>query len=114
MMINYLAATMTRKQRIADIISQHLKSTLVEINDESHKHHVPDGLETHFNILIVSKDFQALSRIERHRLINKLLALEFKNGLHALSLHLHTPTEWEIAQEQQLPSPNCRNGYRNG
>lgn len=105
---------MIRTQRITDIISQHLNSTLLEVIDESHKHHVPEGMETHINILIVSEEFQILSRIERHRLINKLLAAEFANGLHALSLHLHTPAEWQTAQEQRLTTPACRNGYRNG
>ena len=112
-MTNYLATTMTRKQRIADILSQQLSSEQVEIIDESHKHHVPEGHESHFNILVISEAFQALSKLDRHRLINKLLAEEFKTGLHALSLHLHTPTEWETAREQLLASPNCRNGYRN-
>lgn len=105
---------MTRKQRITDNLSQNLSATLVEVIDESYKHHVPEGLESHFNILIVSEDFQTKSKIERHRLINKLLAVEFKDGLHALSLHLHTPSEWEIAQTQRLSSPNCRDGYRHG
>jgi len=105
---------MTRKQRIEDLLSENLNSTLVEIIDESHKHHVPEGLESHFNILIVAIEFQALSMVERHRMINKLLALEFKNGLHALSLHLHTPDEWEAKQEPRPTSPNCRDGYRHG
>lgn len=105
---------MTRKQRIADILSQHLNSTRLEVIDESHRHHVPEGLESHINILIVSEEFQTLSRIERHRLINKLLAAEFNNGLHALSLNLHTPAEWQTAQEQPLTTPTCRNGYRHG
>lgn len=111
-MTNFLAETMIRKQRITDIFSQHLNSTLIEIDDESHKHHVPEGQESHFNILIVSEDFSALSKVARHRIINKLLADELKNGLHALSLHLYTPNEWETAKDQQLASPNCRGGSR--
>lgn len=105
---------MTRKQRIETIISENINATHVEIIDESHKHHVPEDHESHFNILIISKEFQALSMLTRHRLLNKLLASEFNNGLHALSLHLHTPVEWEAKRESRPDSPNCRDGYRHG
>lgn len=105
---------MTRKQRIETIISENINATQVEIIDESHMHHVPEGHESHFNILIISKEFQALSMLARHRQINKLLAAEFNNGLHALSLHLHTPGEWEAKRESRPDSPNCRDGYRHG
>lgn len=105
---------MTRKQRIEDTLSKNINAILVEIIDESHKHHVPEGHESHFNILIVSDEFEALSMIERHRTINKLLDMEFKSGLHALSLHLHTPIEWKSKQESRMSSPNCRDGYRHG
>lgn len=105
---------MTRKQRIEDILTKNIHATLVEIIDESFKHHVPEGNESHFNILIVSDEFEALPMIKRHRTINKLLDMEFKSGLHALSLHLHTPTEWKTKQESRMSSPNCRDGYRHG
>lgn len=105
---------MTRMQRIETILSENINSTQVEIIDESHMHHVPEGHESHFNILIVSEDFQTLSMVARHRLINKLLAAELKNGLHALSLHLHTPDEWKAKHESRPASPNCRDGYRHG
>ena len=57
--------------RVAEIINQKLTEslspTLLEINDDSHKHagHAgarPEG-ESHFSVTIVSKDFEGKSRI---------------------------------------------------
>ena len=102
---------MNRKQRIEDSLSYHLNSVFLEVIDESRNHHVPEGSETHFKVVIVSPQFQSLSRVERHRLINKLLDSELKNGLHALSMHLHTPAEWDSKQKLVPASPNCLDGY---
>ena len=51
--------------------------------------------ETHFNLLIVSDKFDSISVINRHRMINELLAdeLDAKRGgtVHALSIKAKTP-----------------------
>nr|WP_208394311.1 BolA family protein [Pseudochelatococcus lubricantis] len=67
------------------------------VHDESHRHvghgGWREGGETHYDVTIVSRDFAALSRVERHRRINTLLAPEFETGLHALALTALTPEE---------------------
>lgn len=103
---------MTRKSRIEQTLLTHLQPQHLDVINESDKHHVPKGSETHFKLILVSSRFQDLSRIARHQLIYGLLADELKHGLHALSLHLSTPAEWQ-AQQQSVPaSPACRDGYR--
>ena len=102
--------TMSRTQRIHDALSVQLKPETLFIDDESHRHHVPTGMETHFKVVAVSTQFENLSRVARHRMINSLLAPEFTTGLHALSLHLYTPIEW-LQQPGGVPaSPACRGG----
>ncbi|MBZ9964090.1 BolA family protein [Mesorhizobium sp. BR1-1-2] len=49
--------------------------------------------ETHFRVRIVSQDFAGMSRIERHRAVNALLADELKAGLHALAIEPAAPGE---------------------
>lgn len=45
---------------------------------------------------MVSPAFKGKTPIARHRMVNSLLKDEFDNhGLHALSLRLKTPEEWE-------------------
>ncbi len=105
---------MSRENRIKQIIVNELNPSFLEVVNESHKHHVPDGAETHFKLSIVTNQFTGVSKIARHRLVNNLLAGELTTGLHALSLHLHTPEEWEKSNRTQPDSPACRDGYRHG
>ena len=100
---------MSRKLRIHNALSKALKLDSLNIEDESHRHSVPDGAETHFKIVAVSLNFDNLRPVARHRLINTLLAPEFKEGLHALSLHLYTPNEWLQKTTKVPASPACQN-----
>jgi BolA protein len=104
---------MSRKERIEHLLNQELAPVYLNVEDESANHHVPQGAETHFKVIAVSSRFTDVSRIERHRLLNHLLSKEFDQGLHALSMHLYTPAEWEKNQAV-LKSPACRDGYKNG
>ena len=99
---------MTRKKRLHDAISSALLPVFLEIEDESGNHRRP-GIETHFKILVISHEFKTKIRIERHRLVNALADDEFKTGLHALSLHLYTPEEWEKRGNPAPNSPRCHN-----
>jgi BolA protein len=49
--------------------------------------------ETHFRVRIVSPSFAGMSRIERHRAVNDLLADELKAGVHALAIEPAAPGE---------------------
>ncbi len=49
-----------------------------------------DG-ESHFRIEIVSAAFRGLSRVERHRRVNAVLAEELAGRIHALSLDVRDP-----------------------
>ncbi|VEG90692.1 BolA family protein [Legionella spiritensis] len=105
---------MTRKDRIETALLQQINPAVLTIHDESNRHHVPQGAETHFKIILVAEAFSGLKTVERHRMINHLLAREFQNGLHALSLHLHTPAEWQKKGGAIPESPPCRDGYHHG
>ncbi len=99
---------MTRKKRLHNALSFALLPVFFAIVDESSNHRRP-GVETHFTITLVSEKFETLSRINRHRLVNDLAADEFEAGLHALSLHLYTPDEWEKRNHAAPNSPRCHN-----
>lgn len=83
----------------AGLAPQHL-----EIVDDSHRHaghahrmtepgHAGDGGETHFKVAVVSAAFAGKSRVERHRMVNTLLADELAGPVHALQLVTKTPDE---------------------
>ncbi|MGO4839805.1 BolA family protein, partial [Rhizobiaceae sp. 2RAB30] len=49
--------------------------------------------ETHFRVRIVSPAFAGMSRIDRHRAVNRLLADELDAGVHALAIEPAAPGE---------------------
>ena len=87
--------------RVARVIEQKLGAGLtperLEIEDESALHHGhagarPEG-ESHFRVTVVSAKFEGLNRLERQRLVYRLLADEMKSDIHALALTTLTPAE---------------------
>jgi BolA-like protein 1 len=87
-----------RKERIRDSLSRALSPVELEIEDISHLHKGHAGMagtngETHFNVRVVSKEFEGKSMLKRHRVIYDLLQDELKTGLHALSIDAKTPSE---------------------
>jgi len=85
-----------------------------ELENESSKHSVPKGSETHFRLLVVSEKFAGLSRIDRQRQVNQILENEMKSGVHALSQRALTPEEWEKTKDSfPMVSPACRGGSKN-
>jgi BolA protein len=87
--------------RTADVIEQKLTAAFapqsLTVEDESHRHeghagHRPGG-QTHFRVYIVSEAFKGKSRVERHRMINGILAPELAGGIHALAIHAAAPGE---------------------
>ena len=92
---------MTADQPVRHAITNKLREAFtpesLDVIDESHLHeghsgHRPGG-ETHFRLHIVSGAFEGKSRIERHRMINTLLAAELAGSVHALAIKANTPTE---------------------
>jgi BolA protein len=88
---------MTTVERIQSTLTQGLSPERLEVIDESalhagHAGAVP-GKTTHVRVRIVSAAFSGKSRIERHRLVNDLLAAEIAAGLHALAIEARAPGE---------------------
>ncbi len=76
----------------------------IELINESHKHAGHAGSNnsgnSHFNLLIVSDAFINKNKIQRHKMIYRLLAEELKNQVHALSIRAFTKDEWELHHRQ--------------
>jgi len=87
----------TRATRLEEALRQHFNPTRLEIQDDSARHagHAGAGAggETHYTITVVSPLFTGVSRVERSRMVNGVLAGEFALGLHALSMILRSPIE---------------------
>ena len=88
--------------QIADFLTTKLEQAFspvsLEIINESHLHkgHQPqfDGEgETHFRVRIVAEVFREMSRVERHRSINEVVAPKMQAGLHAIAIEARAPGE---------------------
>ena len=103
---------MTIEEQIHIKIEEALHPKHLEILNESHMHNVPSNSETHFKWVVVTDQFDGKSRIERHKIINNLLALELSSEVHALSLVTLTPPEWDSNNKKIQPSPKCLGGQK--
>ncbi|CNE71979.1 transcriptional regulator BolA [Yersinia rohdei] len=80
----------------------------LEVINESYRHNVPAGSESHFKIVIVSNKFEDQRFLSRHRAIYSALADELASTVHALALHTYTQKEWAGLQDTVPTSPSCR------
>jgi stress-induced morphogen len=91
----------TVRERMEGKLAAAFAPEFLTVTDESDSHAghaghaggAGHGGETHFRVRIVSAKFAGLSRIDRHRAVNALLADEIAGGVHALALDLKAPGE---------------------
>lgn len=85
-------------------LTESLAPLRLVIQDDSAKHarhahrmsepgHADSIGETHFRIEIVSAAFEGKSRIERHRMVNAVLADELAGPIHAMQIVTKAPGE---------------------
>ena len=79
-------------ERLAVINESHLHAGHHHVESGHHSEFDGKG-ETHFRVRLVSPAFAGMSRIERHRAVNTLLADELKGGAHALAIEPAAPGE---------------------
>lgn len=67
----------------------------IEIEDEGHLHVGHAGAKSggHFKLYIVSRSFDSMSQIDRHKLIYKTLSDLMRTDIHALSINAKSPEE---------------------
>jgi stress-induced morphogen len=89
------------EMRVEEQITQKLRQAFapvaLEVVNDSHRHagHAgsPQTGESHFSIKVVSESFAGKSRVERHRMVNEVLADELKGTVHALAISALAPEE---------------------
>jgi BolA protein len=87
--------------RVEEKITQKLQAAFaplaLEVVNDSHRHagHAgsPQTGESHFSVKVVSESFTGKSRLERHRMVNDVLAEELAGKVHALAISALAPAE---------------------
>ncbi|MXP51368.1 transcriptional regulator BolA [Pantoea sp. SoEX] len=94
------------REQIEEKLRLAFKPLHLEVNDESYRHNVPAGSESHFKVIIVSDHFKGQRFLIRHRAIYSELTTELSR-IHALALHSYTLKEWSVLQHTVPNSPYC-------
>ena len=75
------------------------------LENESSMHNVPPDSESHFKLVIVSKNFNNMSKVQRHQAVYSVLN-NVMNKIHALSIQAFTIDEFKT-NPVILESPDC-------
>lgn len=99
------------KEQIEQKLTNSFAVSHLTVENESHGHNVPAGSETHFKVVLVSKDFEGLNKVKQHQAVYKVLAEELAGPVHALALHTYDEGAW--VQIGHAPdSPACMGGSK--
>lgn len=90
------------REQIEEKLRAAFEPVFLEVVDESYRHNVPAGSESHFKVVLVSDRFTGERFLNRHRMIYSTLTAELSTTVHALALHTYTIKEWEALQEHRL------------
>lgn len=85
-----------RIEQIRDALQQALAPSVIEVEDDSHRHAGHAGARDgrgHFNVHVVSERFAGMAPLARHRAVYAALGTLMETDIHALSIRAHTPSE---------------------
>ncbi|WP_369040149.1 BolA family protein [Stenotrophomonas maltophilia] len=85
-----------RIEQIRDALQQALAPSVLDIEDDSHRHAGHAGARDgrgHFNVRVVSERFTGLAPLARHRAVYAALGTLMDTDIHALSIDARTPSE---------------------
>lgn len=88
----------TRTQTIDAMLREAFAPTELLVKDQSHLHEGHVGAQEgkgHFDVTIVSEQFDGLNRIARHRLVYDALGAFMESDIHALRITALSPAERE-------------------
>ena len=85
-----------RAEMVRICLYQTLGADFVEVDDQSHLHAGHSGAAaggSHFEVVVISKAFEGLATLARHRLVYEAMGDAMKQAIHALSIKAYAPGE---------------------
>ena len=96
-----LSSNLATQQKLQKLFN----TPTVEIIDNSWQHAGHAAMKgisassgTHLSVTVVSEQFEGLTTLNRHRMVQKALKEEFGQQLHALQIKTFSPQEWNEQQ----------------
>jgi BolA protein len=88
--------TASRQDRLTERLQHGLEPVQLEVIDDSHRHAGHAGAADgrgHFTVLVVSKRFENLGTLKRHKLVYEAVGDMMATDIHALSIQALAPGE---------------------
>ena len=88
--------TANRHDRLTQRLQQGLEPVQLEVIDDSHRHAGHAGAADgrgHFTVLVVSKRFEGVGTLKRHKLVYEAVGDMMTTDIHALSIQALAPGE---------------------
>jgi BolA protein len=88
--------TASRHDRLTERLQLGLEPVQLEVIDDSHRHAGHAGAADgrgHFTVLVVSKRFENLGTLKRHKLVYEAVGDMMATDIHALSIQALAPGE---------------------
>ena len=85
-----------RAAMVRERLYQDLGAEFVEVDDQTHLHAGHSGAVaggSHFEVVVISKAFEGLATLARHRLVYQAVGDAMTQDIHALSIKAYTPGE---------------------
>lgn len=95
------------QNKIEKLLKDNLNVSKLLIRNDSYKHNVSPNSESHFNVQIVSDDFEDLSQIQRHKIVYKAVGTLLAE-IHAFSITAMTTSEFK-ENPSLRDTPDCEN-----
>ncbi len=103
---------MTVREQLEQRLLEQLQPERMNLENESHRHSVPPGSESHWNLVVVSPIFENRSLLQRQRTVYGAVG-DLMQRIHALTMKTLTPAEWEAAGgDVANPAPPCMGGSK--
>ena len=78
-------------QKVESLITDAFPDAEIEVISQDHEDERSDG--DHFGLVIVSEEFEGMSRVDRHRAVYDALGDAMGGEIHAVEIRAQTPEE---------------------
>ena len=94
---------MNLETEIRNKVIEKFPNAILNLQNESHMHSVPENSETHFKLIIADDSFIDTPRVLRHKMVFSQLG-DLMQKFHALALHCYTHEELsKLESEPESP-----------
>lgn len=98
------------KNIIHNKITANINVFYLKIYNDSKKHKLKKNFLQHYRIILVSKNFNNIELLQRHKKIYSILKIYIPNYIYALQMHLYNIHEWmSLPNKKFLMSYSCKN-----